>query len=83
MRSAVIVLVLLLWPLPLPSVASAGPLSLYGPFDQTHNGQRGGPPPSYGGPLPSVASSDVLTGCGRGRYREPASHRCKGPADLR
>lgn len=82
MRRAVI-LILLLWPLSLPSAASAGPLSLYGPFDQTHNGQRGGPASSYGGLPPSVASSDVLAGCGRGRYREQATHQCKGPADLR
>ena len=43
MRSAIIFLVLMLWPLSLPSAANAGPMSLFGPFDQTHNGQRGGP----------------------------------------
>jgi hypothetical protein len=60
MRSAVIFFVLLLWPLSLPSAATAGPLSLYGPFDQTHYGVRSEPAssPEYGalglreGPLP-------------------------------
>jgi hypothetical protein len=51
MRSAVIFFVLLLWPLALPSAASAGPLSLYGPFDETHYGVRSEPAssPEYGG----------------------------------
>jgi hypothetical protein len=39
-RSAIIFLVLLFWPLSLPSAASASPMSLYGPW---HDGQRGGP----------------------------------------
>ena len=75
MRSAVICFVLLLWPLSLPSAASAAPLSLYGPFDQKHYGVRSEPAssPAYG----------ALSGCGRGRYRETATHQCKGPADLR
>jgi len=75
-RGAIIFLVLLLWPLSLPSAASAGPMSLYGPWDQTNNGQRGGP-------ARSVTSQDVLAGCGRGRYRDPATRQCKGPADVR
>ena len=25
--------------------------------------------------------SEFLTGCGRGRYRVAATHRCRGPAD--
>ena len=75
MRSAVIFFVLLLWPLSLPSAASAAPLSLYGPFDQNHYGVRSEPAssPEYG----------VLSGCGRGRYHDPEIYRCKGPADLR
>ena len=77
MRTAVIFLVLLLRPLSLlPSAASAGPLSLYGAFDQKHNGARGGPPSSD-------PYSEALSGCGRGRYRDSETHRCKGPADLR
>ena len=50
MRSAVIFFVLLLWPLSLPSAASAAPLSLYGPFDQKHYGVRSEPAssPAYG-----------------------------------
>ena len=57
MRSAVIFFVLLLWPLSLPSAASAAPLSLYGPFDQKHYGVRSEPAssPEYG----------ALSGCGR------------------
>jgi hypothetical protein len=80
-RSAVIFLVVLLGPLSL-SAACAGPLSLYGPFDQVHNGARGDPAPSTARP-PSIASGDILGGCGRGRYRESATQRCRGPADLR
>ena len=75
MRSAAIFLVLLLWPLSPPSAASAGPLSLYGPFDQKHNRVRADPH--------SSATYGALSGCGRGRHRDPATHRCKGLADLR
>jgi hypothetical protein len=75
-RSAVIFLVLLLWLLSLPSTASAGPFSLYGPFDQRHNGERADRPSS-------AAYSEALLGCGRGRYRDPETLQCKGPADLR
>lgn len=81
MRCAVILLVLLLWPMSLPSLANAGQFSLYGAFDRTHNGQRGGPAPAP--PVSDTASNDVLAGCGRGRYRDPTTHQCKGPADLR
>ena len=75
-RSAVIFLVLLLWLLSLPSTASAGPFSLYGPFDQKHNGERADRPSS-------AVYSEALLGCGRGRYRDPETLQCKGPADLR
>ena len=30
-----------------------------------------------------VSPSDILGGCGRGRYRDPASQKCRGPADIR
>jgi hypothetical protein len=39
-----------------------------------------------GNPSPSVSatgSNDALMGCGRGRYRDQATQRCRGPADLR
>jgi hypothetical protein len=78
-RTVVIFLVALLGPL--PGAASAGPMSLYGSFDQTHNGARGGPAPAAS--PPSVASGEVLGGCGRGRNRDQATQRCRGPADLR
>jgi hypothetical protein len=73
--------VILVLMLSLPGAASAGQLSLYGPFDQTHNGLRGGPARSAS--AATVTSSDVLAGCGRGRYRDPTTHQCRGPADLR
>ena len=76
LRRAVIFLVLLLWLFSLPSAASAGPFSLYGPFDRKHNGERADWPSS-------AAFSEALLGCGRGRYRDPENLQCKGPADLR
>jgi hypothetical protein len=60
MRNAVIFFVLLLWPLSLPTAASAGPRSLYGPFDQKHYGVRSEPA--------SSAKHGALFGCGRCRY---------------
>jgi len=27
--------------------------------------------------------SDGSVGCGRGRYRDPRTHQCRGPADFR
>jgi hypothetical protein len=76
MRRAVIFLVLLLWPSSLLPSASAGPLSLYGAFDQKHRGLRGGP-------HSSDPYSEAPSACGKGRYRDPETHQCKGPADLR
>lgn len=74
MRVAALFLVLLF---ALPSAASAGPLSLYGPFDQTHNGERGdvgNHPATY---------RETFSRCGRGRVRDPSTQECRGPADLR
>jgi hypothetical protein len=79
MRSAVMFFVLLLWPLSLPSSASAAPLSLYGPFDQKHYGVRSEPAssPAYGslglreGPLPRSGNLQI---CVKGRLsRRPLS----------
>jgi hypothetical protein len=40
------------------------------------------PPVSRAGvPGLSVSPCDLLTDCGRGRYRDPATHKCRGPAD--
>jgi len=50
--------------------------SLYSPFDQTHNGHNGNPSPS----LSTTGSSDAVMGCGRGRYRDQTTQRCRGPA---
>jgi len=33
--------------------------------------------------LPSVSASDLVGGCGRGRVRDPQTHLCRGPADIR
>src|SRR5271155_3153283 len=56
--------------------ARGGPLHLYGPFHQPS------PPVSRAGvPMPKISPSD-FAGCGRGRYRDPATHRCRGPADV-
>jgi hypothetical protein len=71
--------VILVLMLSLPSAASANMPSLYSPFDRTHNGHYGNPSPA----VSTDASDDALSGCGRGRYRELATHHCKGPADLR
>lgn len=31
----------------------------------------------------AIPASDVLAGCGHGRYRDPATQRCRGPGDVR
>lgn len=33
--------------------------------------------------LPSVSAGDLVGGCGRGRMRDPQTHICRGPADIR
>jgi hypothetical protein len=73
-----IILVLLL---SLPGAASASVLSLYSPFDHAHNGHHGNPAPPQVVKPPLVAD-DAFGGCGRGRNRDQATHRCGGPADL-
>jgi hypothetical protein len=79
-RRVVVFFVVLLGPLSLPHAAGASPMSLYGPFDQTHNGIHGRA--TQAASPPSAASSEVLGGCGRGRTRDPETQRCRGPADL-
>jgi hypothetical protein len=51
--------------------AKGGPLHLFT--------SRAGPP-TISQP---VSPSDFLGGCGRGRYRDPATQKCRGPADVR
>ena len=63
---------------PMAALAKGGPLSLYGPFDPRRNPQ----PVRAGIPTPSISPSQFLAGCGRGRHRDQATHRCRGPADL-
>jgi hypothetical protein len=33
--------------------------------------------------VPNVSASDLVGGCGRGRVRDPQTHTCRGPADVR
>jgi hypothetical protein len=33
--------------------------------------------------LPTVSASDLVGGCGRGRLRDPQTHGCRGPGDIR
>ena len=52
------------------------PAHLRGPFQDP-------PPISRAGiPSPSLSPADFLSGCGRGRYRDPATQKCRGPADI-
>jgi hypothetical protein len=40
------------------------------------------PMESAAGSLPQASSFINLGGCGRGRYHDPATHQCRGPADF-
>jgi hypothetical protein len=71
----------------LTSAASAAVLSLYSAFDPRHPANSG-----YHWlkerHAPMVTDTSDTTGsvplaCGRGRYRDPTTHQCRGPADLR
>lgn len=66
---------------PIAASAKGGRVSLYGPWDQPSQS----PPVARASmlPLPSVSVHDLLSACGRGRYRDPTTHRCRGPADVR
>jgi len=33
--------------------------------------------------LPNVSAGDLVGGCGKGRVRDPQTHGCRGPADIR
>ena len=56
------------------ALAKGGPLHLF---------KSQSPPVSRAGvPTPSLLPSDFLSGCGRGRYRDSGTHRCRGPADV-
>ena len=33
--------------------------------------------------VPKVSASDLVVGCGRGRIRDPQTHACRGPANIR
>jgi hypothetical protein len=58
-----------------PALARGGPLHLF--ESQREPVARAGVPTLS---LPSP--SEFLAGCGRGRYRDPATQRCRGPADV-
>lgn len=58
-----------------PTFARGGPLHLF-------ESQREQPVSRAGVPTPSLSPSELLGGCGRGRYRDPGTHICRGPADV-
>jgi hypothetical protein len=33
--------------------------------------------------MPNATATEMLGGCGRGRIRDPQTHGCRGPADIR
>jgi hypothetical protein len=33
--------------------------------------------------VPTISPTDLVGGCGRGRVRDPQTHACRGPADIR
>ena len=33
--------------------------------------------------MPNLSAKDLVGGCGKGRVRDPQTHGCRGPADLR
>jgi len=33
--------------------------------------------------MPNLTANDLVGGCGKGRVRNPQTHRCLGPADIR
>jgi hypothetical protein len=66
---------------PILAQARGGPLHLYGPFSTpAEAADRAG---TQVRPTPTEPPNDFLAGCGHGRYRDPATHRCRGPADVR
>jgi hypothetical protein len=58
------------------ALARGGPLHLF--KSQLPSVSRAGVP----APSLRVSPSDLLGGCGRGRYRDAATQRCQGPADF-
>ena len=61
-------------------------LSAEVPIDVRRNrsvhSQQEQPVARAGIPTPSVSPSELLGGCGRGRYRDPGTRTCRGPADV-
>jgi hypothetical protein len=76
MRRVLLVLALIaLGTIPVAALAKGGPLHLF--ESQRQPVARAGAP-AFSLPPPS----EFLAGCGRGRYRDPTSHSCRGPADV-
>jgi hypothetical protein len=75
-RSVVLLLLVSALLLP-PTPAKAGQLSLYGPFDPRREPHVVRPETTS-----SISSGGAFAGCGRGRYRDPSTHQCRGPADV-
>lgn len=67
-----------------PTLALAkggGTLHLFGPFStEAQAAERA----NFHAIAPTLSkpSDDFVVGCGRGRYHDPDTHRCRGPADL-
>lgn len=58
-----------------------GPLHLYLPISTP--AEAGTLTEIHGSrPARSEPLNDSLAGCGRGRYRDPMTHRCRGPAEI-
>jgi len=57
------------------ALARGGPLHLFSSQSATVS-HAGVPSPSQ------LSPNEFLSGCGHGRYREAATQRCRGPADV-
>ena len=58
------------------ALAKGGPLHLFTSQQLPPIARAGVPTPHLRPP------SEFLSGCGRGRYRDAATQRCRGPADI-
>jgi hypothetical protein len=70
MRHFAIILVALTTIASAPALAKGGYVRRSEPVDVTT------------GTIAQSPSIDALAGCGHGRYRDPVTHQCRGPADV-
>ena len=65
-------------------VANAkGTFRLQGPWPSPKVVTAGVAIPTPSISVPSFSARDLVGGCGRGRARDPQTHSCRGPADIR